>query len=64
MTALRTTAIWVFGLLASVLVGGLIGAWVDAPYHSGWGPLLGALAGLSTFPCVRLWLAERRESKR
>jgi hypothetical protein len=61
-SALRTIAIWVFGLLASIIVGGLIGGLVDAAAHSGgWGPLLGMLAGLFAFPCVRLWLAERRE---
>jgi hypothetical protein len=58
----RTIAIWIFGLLASGLVGGLIGFLIDR--SGGLGPLVGVLAGLFAFPCIRLWLAERRESKK
>jgi hypothetical protein len=40
----RTTAIWVFGLLASAIGGGLIAQWLE-PYDRGT-PMLGALAGM------------------
>jgi len=55
---LRTIAIWVFGLLASAIVGGFIG------YQMGggevfWAILLGALGGLFAFACARLIFAAR-----
>ncbi len=51
----RRIAIWVFGLLASGIFGGLIGrqfAHIEGAY---WGVLGGAFA----FACVRLWLADQ-----
>jgi hypothetical protein len=54
----RTIAIWVFGLLASALIGGLIGGLGDAAIRNiGWGAPIGALAGIFGFACLRLWLA-------
>jgi hypothetical protein len=56
----RAIAIWIFGLLASFIVGGLISLHFGDPRDAGltalyiWG---GALAGLFTFACLRLWLA-------
>jgi uncharacterized membrane protein YeaQ/YmgE (transglycosylase-associated protein family) len=53
----RTIAIWVFGLLASAIVGGVIGMMaVDLTHDPGTG-WLGALAGIFGFACLRLWLA-------
>jgi hypothetical protein len=43
-------AIWIFGLLASMIFGGMIGAWL---LRNGF---LGMLAGTFTFVCFRLWL--------
>ena len=57
----RTIAIWIFGLLASTIIGGFAGGLVS--HLSGSSPydqtpeLLGALAGMFTFACLRLWLA-------
>jgi hypothetical protein len=52
----RTVAIWVFGLLASAIVGSLLGSRMEPPYSYDWG-VWGALAGMFTFACLRLWLA-------
>jgi hypothetical protein len=53
---IRSIGIWVFGLLASAIVGGLAGLRVehDPPYSIDW--LWGILAGMFTFACVRLWI--------
>jgi hypothetical protein len=53
----RTIAIWIFGLLASTIIGALIGSRFTPEYsYSGdWG-VWGALAGMFTFACLRLWL--------
>jgi len=57
----RAMAIWIFGLLASTIIGGFAGGLVS--HLSGSSPydqtpeLLGALAGMFTFACLRLWLA-------
>jgi hypothetical protein len=51
----RTIAIWVFGLLASAIVGGIIGARLDTGYGDGNG-FWGFLAGMFAFACLRLWL--------
>jgi len=53
----RTIAIWIFGLLASAIIGGLVASRLQPMYsHEDWG-VWGALAGMLTFACLRLWLA-------
>jgi hypothetical protein len=53
----RTFFIWLTGILASAIVGGGVGDYLQ-PYGSGgfWGILFGAFA----FTCARLWLAEKK----
>lgn len=51
----RTIAIWVFGLLASGIFGGLIGQQLEYSDGGVWGFLGGAFA----FACIRLWLADK-----
>jgi hypothetical protein len=56
----RTIAIWIFGLLASAIIGAFAG--ILAGHFSDMSPyasteLWGALAGMFTFACIRLWLA-------
>jgi hypothetical protein len=55
---MRTAGIWICGLLASAIVGGIVGSRFDetSSLYGGtiyW--LWGILAGLLTFACVRLW---------
>lgn len=50
----RRIAVWVFGVLASGIFGGLIGEKLD--YDGGF---WGFLGGTFAFACVRLWLGER-----
>jgi len=57
---MRTFAIWVFGMLASMIVGGMIGAQLDALNHdyvTSMRMVWGALAGALIFACLRLWLS-------
>jgi hypothetical protein len=49
---MRTAAIWVFGLLAAALFGGIISAWLIHDLG-----VVGMLAGMFAFACLRLWLA-------
>jgi hypothetical protein len=56
----RTVGIWVFGLLASAIVGGMVGSQVGYSSDNGF---LGALAGMFAFACLRLWLAPSKNSK-
>jgi len=56
----RTIAIWVTGLLASAIIGGLIAARLEPPDAYEWG-FPGALAGMLAFACLRLWLGARRK---
>lgn len=49
----RIIAIWVFGILASAIFGGMIG---DLLLQPG-GGLMGAVGGILAFACARLWLA-------
>jgi hypothetical protein len=49
----KAIAVWVFGLLASAIFGGMIGSHLVP----GDGPLLGVLGGLFAFSCARLWAA-------
>lgn len=54
---MRTVGIWVFGLLASLIAGGLVGG----KFSPGWGSeyeLWGALAGALAFACARLWFVQ------
>jgi hypothetical protein len=65
---MRTVRTWISGLLASCLLGLLIGAMLDGPYRVTndmfWsainallsGAFWGAVLGLLTFTCARLWL--------
>jgi hypothetical protein len=59
---IRTLGIWVFGLLAAAIIGGFIGSAYDSvfnPYAGGLGLLTAALAAMSVFTCLRLWLAPK-----
>lgn len=51
----RKIGIWIFGLLASGIFGGLIGHQLEYLEGGIWGFLGGAFA----FACLRLWLADR-----
>jgi hypothetical protein len=51
----RTIAIWIFGLLASAIIGSFAGAYFGGTYDVAF--LWGALAGMLAFACLRLWLA-------
>jgi hypothetical protein len=54
---MRIFGIWLFGLLAGAIAGGIVGAWLDTGYeHTGW--FFGMFAGLFGFACVRLWLGQ------
>jgi hypothetical protein len=49
---MKSLAIWIFWLLASMAVGGTIGAWsLDEDYAIA----VGALAGGFTYSCLGLW---------
>jgi hypothetical protein len=52
-------ALWVCGLLASVIIGGFIGSLLERPYSSGAGMIWGVIVGIGIFAtiCARLWLA-------
>ena len=63
----RRIAIWVFGLLASGIFGGLIGQQLEYSDVSGvetFGGIWGFLGGVFAFACIRLWLTDtpRRDS--
>lgn len=55
---MRTVGIWVSGLLASAIIGGLTGSVFNQPFSTDMG-VWGALAGMLAFTCVRLWLGQR-----
>jgi hypothetical protein len=63
---MRTLGIWLFGLPASGLIGGLLGSLIDIA--GGWGfngtlgygGFFGCFAGALSFGCLRLWLGEAR----
>jgi hypothetical protein len=57
---MRTFGIWVFGLLASAIVGGLVGDRLYTGYGSD-GGFFGVLAGMFAFACARLWLGQSRK---
>jgi hypothetical protein len=55
----REIAIWISGMFAGGIIGGLIGSHFtppDAIIH--WG-FWGVLAGIFAFVCLRLWLGDR-----
>jgi hypothetical protein len=51
--AMRKIANWIFGLLASMIVGGLVGAWLLNNWLGGC--VWGVVAGAFTFACFRPW---------
>ena len=53
---MRTLAIWLFGGLATAIVGGFIGASFDTSF-AGLGWPFGVIAGAFVFVCLRLWLS-------
>ena len=57
----RTIALWVFGLFASGMIGGMIAN------HFGFGQndtaIFGGLACMAAFACVRLWATEKRKGQ-
>ena len=58
----RTIFIWIFGVLAS----GIIGALVGSRFDTGWGSdnaFWGFLAGILVFACARLWFGERKSKQ-
>jgi hypothetical protein len=50
---MREIASWIFGLLASMIVGGIFGAWLLNSWLGG--GVWGVLAGAFTFACFRPW---------
>lgn len=55
---MRTTAIWVMGLLGSGTAGGLIGS----ALLYGDGGVFGFIGGLCLFACIRLWAKENNHN--
>ena len=55
---IRTIVIWIFGLPACAMIGGLIWSYIQPP-NADWGGL-GALAGILAFSCWRVWLTSER----
>jgi hypothetical protein len=47
----RVIAIWVFGLFASALIGGMIAHY----FYGSDVDVFGALAGMAAFACGRIW---------
>lgn len=59
----RTLAIWIFGILAGAIIGGLIASRLEPSYgDDGSTTMLGIFAGVFTFACLRLWLASPRKA--
>ena len=56
----RKIGIWVFGLLASAIIGALIGQKLDYADGGAWG----FLGGIFTFACIRLWLTPGQNAKK
>lgn len=59
---MRTFGIWLFGLLASAIVGGMVGNKMGSDGNVLGDPsaVFGMLAGMFAFACLRLWLGESR----
>ena len=60
---MRNFGIWVFGILASAIVGGIVGSRYDEYCGCSGGPnmIFSALARAFTFACIRLLLGQWRE---
>jgi hypothetical protein len=59
----RSVAIWIFGLIASAIIGGFVGSSYAVTFHPtapGDGGFFGMVGGMSVFACLRLWLAAPR----
>jgi hypothetical protein len=50
---MRTFGIWLFGLIASAMIGGMVGHYI----YGGDFDVFGGLTGMAVFACARLWLA-------
>jgi hypothetical protein len=57
MKRARLIALWVFGLFASAIVGGVLAT----RYMSYGMELFGAAAAMCAFACARLWSTETRK---
>jgi hypothetical protein len=55
-TKMRTVGRWVFGLVASAIIGLAIGAYFQRPDSPSGGALWGMIAALGIFTCAQLWL--------
>lgn len=60
---MRTFGIWVCGLSATGIVGGVVEGILDEPYGFDRGTL-GVFAGMFAFACVRLWLGPQGQKSR
>jgi hypothetical protein len=59
----RTTVLWSAGLIAGMIIGGLIGnTYLQAGFR-GDGGFFGVIAGAAVFICARLWATERRRDR-
>lgn len=58
---MRTFGIWLFGILASAIVGRIAGSRFETVSTSGAMVLLGMLAGIFMFVCLRLWFGQARK---
>jgi predicted ABC-type sugar transport system permease subunit len=56
---IRTTIIWVLGILGGALGGLLVATLLVPPYARDWGGW-GAAIGIFIFVCLRLWLGGTR----
>jgi hypothetical protein len=55
---LRTTVLWAAGLVAGMIIGGLVGNTFFQVGFSGDAGFFGAIAGAAVFICLRLWATE------
>jgi hypothetical protein len=58
---MRSFFIWLTGILASAIVGGLIGNLLDPNPYNGAG-FWGGCAGILIFTCARLWLGQPKSN--
>jgi hypothetical protein len=58
--AVRKIASWIFGFIASMIVGGMFGAWLLTSWLVG--GVWGVLAGAFTFACFRPWPTNMQNS--
>jgi uncharacterized membrane protein YfcA len=54
----QTIGVWVSGLAACGLIGAMVGAYLAKDSNDS-GGFLGAIAGVLTFACLRLWLGPK-----